>query len=86
MSIKTVMAYECSKCSSVFREEGEAEACCTCTHCGKKMDKRSFRTRCAHCSYGADLREARKDVKRTEERLESAKKRLERLLKEGKPA
>lgn len=82
-------AYACAVCRRLHWHEKEAEACCRCDSCSTKLTAQprygSTRATCDHCIYGSQLREARKEVRRSEESLKRAKDRLEDMLRQGRP-
>lgn len=86
MTSLRVDAFACSQCTDVHKERGDADACCVCTDCGSKFEKNSaYGSRCGHCSYGANLREARSRVRRAEEELRRSNQQLNYLLANKKP-
>jgi hypothetical protein len=64
-------------------------ACCRCRKCQRKYTHAQVgypSAWCPRCNYGRWLRDARRDVRRCERDLAYAQKRLERLLREERPA
>ena len=75
----------CTMCDAPHRLLRDAEACCRCQTCGEKFPRESYGSDCGHCLYGYQLREARKTVRREEEGLADAKRRLADLLATKRP-
>lgn len=87
---RPISAWACSQCGAPRLDREEAAACCTCSGCGVKFkgggSYSTWSSKCPRCSYGANLRDARAGIRRAEDALKSAKERLERILREGRPA
>ena len=84
----SVIAFECELCKRLHRAEEEARKCCTCDKCGTKFlaGRRSgWSATCEHCLHAVRIRAARKGVRDAEERLESAKQQLAKMLAEPRP-
>jgi hypothetical protein len=81
-----VQAWACGMCTKVHEQKLEADACCTCTSCGKKFKGEShWMNVCESCSRGQNLRNAKAEVRRLLESLSAAHGRLEKLLIEKLP-
>lgn len=83
---KFITAYACTQCRTPYHTRTDADRCCRCSKCKTKFPRNSFRgALCGHCVYGLQLREARAEVRRWVERLDSAKEYLAKLLKDKRP-
>lgn len=83
---KKVSAFACGVCDGIYLDRQKAAECCTCSVCDDKFESfRSYTSTCDSCSYGAQLREARAAVKRSEVDLRIRQDRLAELLRQGKP-
>lgn len=81
-----VNAFACSQCDAAYALAGDASECCRCATCEHKYPRKGFGSECGACVYGSQLREARKAARRGEIALDSARKRLDQLLKMKRPA
>jgi hypothetical protein len=81
-----VAAFACAQCEGVHRTSKEADKCCLCEECGTKFPHRGYGSRCGHCCYGGQLREARRRVRHAEDELDRAKTGLAKMLADKRPA
>lgn len=85
--LSVVECFVCDVCGQPHRARCNAVDCCKCITCGTKFDHRGhYGSECGSCSYGSQLREARKAVTRAEEQLASATRRRQELLRMKRPA
>ena len=85
-SSRPVQAHACTMCDQLYPDKEDADACCRCRSCKKKHKKQGYRSLCPRCSYGDDLRIARREVRRHEKDLQRAQECLDELIRQGRPA
>lgn len=83
--ITRMLCYVCTECSTPHKCSSDAADCCRCNTCRQKFPRDGFGSICGHCSYGIQIRETRKDVRRHADALKSSEERLSDLLKRKRP-
>lgn len=83
----TKTVYVCGECKQQKQTAEEADRCCICSRCGKRLVTRPERgwhrnEECDRCRFIGFIRSARADVRRHKENLESAEKHLAEILGE----
>lgn len=83
----TKSVHICGECGSQNQTKEQADACCICSRCGKRLVAKSEHgwhrnEECERCRFVGFIRSARADVKRHKEHLESAERHLAEVLGE----